>query len=97
MSRFCIADQAKEDLADVWLYIAEDNPGAADRWTKNALDKFQLLAQNPQLGRAREELGPPLRSFPMGNYLIFYRPAEDGIEVVRVLSGYRDLDRLFPS
>jgi toxin ParE1/3/4 len=63
------------------------------------IDRFdetlQMLAQNPMTGRAREELAPKVRSFPVGNYLLFYRPAQDGIELIRVLHGARDLRRLF--
>ena len=42
-----------------------------------------------------DELGESLRSFPVGNYVIFYRAMQDGIEVVRVLSGFRDIPNLF--
>jgi toxin ParE1/3/4 len=38
---------------------------------------------------------PALRSLAVGNYLIFYLPVEDGIEVVRVLPGMRDIDAIF--
>jgi len=33
----------------------------------------------------------------MENYLIFYRPTASGIEIVRIVSGYRDLEVLFSS
>ncbi|MGH7989069.1 MAG: type II toxin-antitoxin system RelE/ParE family toxin [Limisphaerales bacterium] len=49
----------------------------------------------PLLGREREELLPRLRSFPVSRYVIFYRPMENGIEVVRVLHGARDFPPLF--
>jgi toxin ParE1/3/4 len=49
----------------------------------------------PQLGRRREELSPRLRSFPVGRYVIFYRPLENGIEIARVLHGARDFPPLF--
>jgi toxin ParE1/3/4 len=39
---------------------------------------------------------PPLRSFPVDRYLIFYRPVKGGIQIVRVLSGYQDLTAIFP-
>lgn len=29
------------------------------------------------------------------NYIIFYYPSEEGIYVIRVVSGYRDLESLF--
>jgi toxin ParE1/3/4 len=45
--------QAEEDLIDLWLYIAQDNPGAADRLLDEIEDKLSLLADHPQLGPAR--------------------------------------------
>jgi len=92
-----VTDLAEADLREIWLYVAQDNPDAADRLVARLHDKCHVLAQSPQIGPLRNELKAGLRTFPVGNYLIFYRPTEDGIEVVRVLSGYRDLDRLFPS
>lgn len=47
------------------------------------------------MGVARDALQAGLRMFPVRRFLIFYRPADDGIEVVRVLSGACDLDALF--
>lgn len=47
------------------------------------------------MGRRRDELLPSLRSFPVDDYLIFYRPIAGGIEILRVVSGYRDLNALF--
>ena len=47
------------------------------------------------MGRKRDELLPNLRSFPVGSYLIFYHPINQGIEVVRVLHGSRDIPNFF--
>lgn len=47
------------------------------------------------MGRARPELGPAIRSFPIGKYVVFYEPIQDGIDVFRVLSGARDVDAVF--
>ncbi len=47
------------------------------------------------MGKPRDELFPNIRSFPVDNYLIFYRPLDKGIEILRVISGYRDLEKLF--
>jgi toxin ParE1/3/4 len=49
------------------------------------------------MGLNRDDLEPGLQSFPLEDYLIFYRPIEKGIEIVRVVSGYRDLEALFSS
>jgi toxin ParE1/3/4 len=88
--------QAEEDLIELWLYIAQDNPGAADRLLDEIEDKCLLLAANPRLGPARPDIAPDCRSFPVGRYLILYRLIPDGIEVVRVVQGSRRLEDLFP-
>ena len=46
------------------------------------------------MGSERPELAPALRCFVIGSYLIFYRPQPDGIQVIRVLHGSRDLRRI---
>jgi len=51
-----------------------------------------MLAANPLAGRTRDDLAPKIRSFPVGNYIIFYLPLSDGVEVVRVLHGRQDID-----
>jgi toxin ParE1/3/4 len=89
--------QAEEDLIDLWLYIAQDNPSAADRLLDEIEDKFVLLAAHPRLGPARPDIAPECRYFPVGRYLILYRLIPDGIEVIRVVQGSRRLEDLFPS
>ena len=58
-------------------------------------ERCQTLAEFSYIGTSRDELLPNLRSLSVGNYLIFYLPIADGIEVVRVLPGMRDIDTLF--
>ncbi len=70
---------------------------AADRVLNNIDQKCQALAESPGIGRRREELAPDLRSLPVGNHVIFYRVRDDGIEVIRVLHGARDIDAIFNS
>ena len=56
---------------------------------------METLAKNPLMGRERDEVMPGLRSFPFKRYVIFYQPLQDGIDVVRVLHGARDIESLF--
>ena len=51
-----------------------------------------MLAWALMAGRARVDLGSNLRSFAVGNYVIFYVPLPDGIEVARVMNGRQDID-----
>lgn len=84
--------RAEEDLDEIWFYIALDNVAAADNLLDDIDSSCQLLAVQPQAGRLRPELAPELRSFPVGRYVMFYRPRDDGIEVVRVLHSARDIE-----
>jgi toxin ParE1/3/4 len=86
---------AEQDYRNIWHYIAADNSDAADRLLRRIDTKLELYAANPRMGTARDNLAPGLRSFPVGNYLAFYRPVTDGIELVRVLHGARNLEELF--
>jgi toxin ParE1/3/4 len=84
--------QAEFDLTLIWDFIAHDNIRAADALLVRIEAAFDMLAANPLAGRARDDLAPKIRSFPVGNYIIFYLPLSDGIEVVRVLHGRQDID-----
>jgi toxin ParE1/3/4 len=77
-------------------YIA-DRSGfdAAESFLDRINDKCQTLWKFPSMGRNRDELMENVRSLPIDDYLIFYSPIEAGIEVLRVVNGYRDLENLF--
>lgn len=95
MPRVTVTKEAKQDLRSIWSYIAEDNPSAADRTLDTLNDKIRLLADNPLLGPARPDIAPDLRYLVSDNYLILYRAISDGVDVVRVLHGARNLAALF--
>jgi toxin ParE1/3/4 len=87
--------RARKDILAIWRHIANDNERAADRFVDLLTHRFRLLGDNPYAGRIREELRPGLRSFPVGEYLILYRPQESGVLIMTVVHGRRDLAALF--
>jgi len=87
--------QAEIHVLDIWLHIATDRLDAADRFIDALERTCALLAKNPEMGERRDDLSAGLRMFTLPKYVIFYRTNDDGILVVRVLSGYRDIDSLF--
>jgi toxin ParE1/3/4 len=95
VKHFRLSSQAQRDLDEIWLFIAEDNPDAADRFHDLLLSKFLTLAGQPSIGRSRRELQPNMYGFPVGNYVIFYRETSQHIEIIRVLHGARDIENLF--
>jgi len=56
----------------IWARIAPGNIKAAEELVNRFAAVFEMLVQNPQAGRARPDLGPNLRSFAVGHYVIFY-------------------------
>ena len=95
MNQFRVSARARLDLDEIWLWIAQDNPETADAYLRAIVSRFPTLASMPRMGRERPELSPGLRSHVVGHHVIFYRLFDDGLEVVRVLDGMRDLPALF--
>lgn len=92
MARFVLTTEARQDLDEIWQYIAAENEVAADKVIAEIIKRFPRLAEYPEMGRERSELGTFIRSFPVGRYVIFYRPGELGIAVIRILHGSRDIE-----
>lgn len=94
-SKYVLSESARNDLKNIWEYIAENNSGAADRFLRDLTVKFELLAVNPKIGRRHDNLLLNLLSFPFKNYIIFYLPSDDSIEIYRILHSARDIESLF--
>ena len=96
MPQAIILPSAESDLIGIWEYIAQDSSENADRFVSRVYQIcHETLAFNPQIGRSREELSEEIRSSVVDEYVIFYRPIADGVMVVRVLHGRRDIEELF--
>jgi plasmid stabilization system protein ParE len=97
MSQFILSSLASRDLDETWEYIAADNIDAADRWVSEIEKALRLLADRPALGHTRKDLTRrPVLFWSAGRYLIIYRADRQPIEVVRIVSAYRDISRLLP-
>lgn len=95
MSTLIKAPAAKSDLKEIWQYIAQDSVKNADAFLAQIENKCQTLAENPFLGRSRDELTDNLRSHSIKAYTIFYCPIPNGVEIIRILHGARDIISLF--
>ena len=91
MGRIHRTPASLRDYQVIWDYVARDNLHAADELLRTFDTKLELLSDHPKAGPARPELRPRVRSFPVGDYLLFYRPIRGGIELLRVLHGARNL------
>jgi toxin ParE1/3/4 len=94
--RVQFAPAALQDLRDIWRGLAEYGTlTLADAKIAMLQDKLMLLSQFPESGRRREELAIGMRSFPAVEFVIFYRVFDDYIQIVRILSGRRDIESIF--
>jgi toxin ParE1/3/4 len=89
-----LTGQARQELFEIWQYIAGDNERAADRFIDLLLHHFQVLGEHPYAGRSRDDLRKGYRSFPVGQYVIFYRIHSPGVQIVHIIHGKRDIDDL---
>lgn len=95
MKDFFVSEIAERELVDIWDYIAAENKAAADRVLERFFDAFEKLGKMPEMGHYREDLtSRPVRFWPLDRYMVVYKPEPQPIEIVRVLSGWRDLAAL---
>jgi plasmid stabilization system protein ParE len=95
MKRFILTPRAKQDINDIWAYIADDNIEAADRVLDALENAMVKLAKIPGIGHVREELTDRRhRFFLVYSYLIVYRHETKPLEIIRVLHAARDLQSI---
>lgn len=81
---------AEKDLEDIWSYVAKDaSIETADRLIDAIFDRFELLVEQPLMGRTRPEFGEGVRSIVVESHVIYYRHEQD-VLIARVLHGSRD-------
>jgi toxin ParE1/3/4 len=90
MPKIIVSPLAQADIDEIWDYIARGSIRNADRFVDRLERRFGMLAANPRLGVARDDLRSGLRRFGHARYLIYYWRIRGGIEVVRVVHGARD-------
>jgi toxin ParE1/3/4 len=92
--------EARQDLVDLFTNIGEYDPDAANRFLTAVDQTTERLAESPGLGSPWESSSPELAGLRFRlvkgfkKYLIFYLPKKGGIEVVRVLHGARNIEKL---
>ena len=87
--------QARKDLLDIWLYLA---PRAGEAVSDRIYDEIEELCRSlgvhPELGRARPEIFEGARSFLVERWLVLYRLNNNGVQIVRIIDGARDISRI---
>jgi len=95
MSRYVINALASQDLNEIADYFAENSIEAGERFFNAFNRKCQQLVAFPNSGKSYAEIRPELRGISLEGFIIFYRILDNGIEILRVVSGRRDFPSLF--
>jgi toxin ParE1/3/4 len=96
MPRFAVRPQAYADLEEITRHIADSSLASAARFFDAAQETFRQLAASPELGAKYTELDSEVANLRIwqikgfSNYVVFYRPVDIGVEVVRVFHGARN-------
>jgi toxin ParE1/3/4 len=94
--RYLLAPQAATDLVQIWRYIRkQSSKGMADRVESVILDRIRFLAENSGAGHWRRNLTEErVKFFPVYSYLVVYRPDTKPLQIVSILHGRRDVERI---
>lgn len=97
MSRtYEITTAASQDIDAILSRLAEvGGYETADKFLNTFNAKLKKLAAFPFIGVARPEWGPYHRTVPIDRYVMVCRVTDELVEIIRVMSGYQDLDEFF--
>jgi toxin ParE1/3/4 len=96
-----LTPQAREDIKHIAAYIKEDSPQSSMAFRQTLENIYEVLLELPEIGTTRNFRNPEMKGLRMlpvqkfNNYLIFYRSTSEGLEIVRVVHGARDVSSLF--
>ena len=94
--RFVLTPEARSDLQQILLAIAEDNPTAAERLREEFLAGLQSLARSPAIGHYHDELlSRKYRFWNFYSYVVAYAWKEKPIQIIAVVHGARNLATIF--
>ncbi|QLE56672.1 type II toxin-antitoxin system RelE/ParE family toxin [Nostoc sp. TCL26-01] len=90
-----ISPEASQDLEEIIDYFSNINIEAGEDFLKEFDKKCKYLVDFPHMGRSYKHIKDYLRGIPLDRYIIFYRLINNGIEIMHIVSGYRDFKSLF--
>jgi toxin ParE1/3/4 len=89
--RVRVGKTARRDLDAIFDHWAKRaSPDIAAQLIYSIKDRFLVIANSPDIGRAVTEMGPGIRVFPAGKYLIYYRRVRGVLHIQQILHGARD-------
>ena len=91
MPRLLFSDLSRQDLAQIWDYIATDSTRNADAVHERIYQRCEQLIDQPLSGHRRNEVSPGLRCLNTDGYAIFYRAKPTHVGISRIIHQSRNL------
>ncbi len=93
---FRLSRLALRDLGDDEDYVAFElgDIDGARKAIHRFYAAFERVGRRPLMARPRPDLGPEIRSVPVGKHIVLFRPSSDGVVILRIVWAGRDLSRL---
>jgi len=86
MRKYLLRPRAEQDIAEIWTNGADQwGIAQADRYLDGMVDLFDLLCEQPEIARLREEFNPPARIHVYGSHIVIFEVIDDGVSIIRVL------------
>jgi toxin ParE1/3/4 len=82
--RIVWSPESRDDLLDIWTYIADDSVRSADQVQDRIIDAVAALAEYPERGRPGRRAGTRELVVPHTSHLVIYRLVDEYIEIVRL-------------
>ncbi|MBO1051215.1 MAG: plasmid stabilization protein [Anabaena sp. AL09] len=95
MMEYILSVEASQDIENILDYFLQRNIDAGEKFVKDFNNKCLNIVKFPKIGRSYSHIDSPLRGIPIDGYIIFYQLLENSIVIIRVVSGYRDIESLF--
>jgi toxin ParE1/3/4 len=95
LTEYIIAPDAARDLEEMSTYYAVHNIEAGEKLLDEFEARCRYLVSFPNIGKSYRSICPDLREISVSGYIIFYHVSERIVEILRVVSGSRDLEALF--
>lgn len=94
MAKYRLSQKAKEDISDIWEYTLEQwSLTQAIKYDEILRMRIEEISENPLIGKSYDHVRKGYYKLQVEHHIIFYRPAIDTVDIIRILHDRMDIDR----
>lgn len=94
VGHYRLSPAAHRDLSSIWDYTVERwDARQAEIYVLEIRSAIERIAEQPERGRAIDDIRTGYRRYAIGTHLIFFTESDDGVDVIRILHQRMDPTR----